>query len=303
MTRFIDAALLYYSNRLPYHAGKWRIVAGLTSLFGSPSRVPRPVRVRRGGLEWELDISCMVQRSVYYLGLYEVHESAWLRTHVQPEWVCMDIGANFGYFSVLLAGMTAGGGGRVIAFEPSPELNGKLRRNLELNALTNVAVEELALSDRAGNLRFVIAGDENQGLGHLQQPDEKGQEPGGGGGGRVIEVRTDTLDHYVESNAVTRIDFLKADVEGAECAVLDGGQRTLATLRPAMLIELNPSALRRAGSSGDEMLRRIRALGYQSFALHGTRLRPLDDASVVTDYCNLLCLHPEAHAGLMPREA
>ena len=291
MSSMLHSALLYYGTRLPYHPGKWRVVAGLESLLRASARVPRPVRVRRAGLEWELDISCLVQRSVYYLGGYEVHESAWLRRTVRPDWICMDVGANFGYFSVLLGGMTAGGGGRVIAFEPSPDLHRKLLRNLELNGFTHVVTEERALSDREGRLRFVIADDDNQGLGHLQQQGEEG--------GRVIEVRTESLDQYARREGIDRLDFVKVDIEGAECQWFDGARETIAALRPAMLVELNPGALLRAGCSGDALLQRLHAMGYEGYMIRGRNLRRVRDASVIAEYCNLLCLHPESHAGLL----
>jgi hypothetical protein len=70
------------------------------------------------------------------------------------------------------------------------------------------------------------------------------------------------------------VRFIKMDVEGAEPQVIRGAEAILREDRPVILSELHPTQLERAsGATVDELLARMRALGYRAQALDGT---PLD---------------------------
>src|SRR3954451_23352760 len=77
-------------------------------------------------------------------GNYEVGETRFCEHVLGPGDIALDGGANIGLYSMLF-GRLVGASGRVIAFEPDPVNSGRLRANLELNALEYVEVEELAL--------------------------------------------------------------------------------------------------------------------------------------------------------------
>src|SRR5260370_19554086 len=80
-----------------------------------------------------------------------------------------DIGANIGFFS-LLAGRIVGKDGRVIAFEPDPELGARLRVNVRRNDLQVISVEEKAVWFESGTVSFERADpatSPDRGLGHI----------------------------------------------------------------------------------------------------------------------------------------
>jgi hypothetical protein len=77
-----------------------------------------------------------------------------------------------------------------------------------------------------------------------------------------ISCEVDTLDHYVESERLQRVDVIKIDVEGGELGVLTGAQRTLATFKPCVYVEVSADYLARFGSSSRDVASILRDAGY-----------------------------------------
>ncbi|MFD0804413.1 FkbM family methyltransferase, partial [Streptomonospora algeriensis] len=82
------------------------------------------------------------------------------------------------------------------------------------------------------------------------------------GGERPVHTRVTTLDALVEELGLQRVDFVKADVEGAEPAVLDGAVRTLRRYRPALLLEIEDRHLAKYGARAADLVTRLAEMGY-----------------------------------------
>jgi len=178
--------------------------------------------------------------------------------------VCLDVGAEFGLYTWSLAHL-AGPAGMVHAVEPQPDLAGLLAVGRGLLGARTVTVHRVALGAEPG-------------AGHLSQPSRglvrvHGRTflaDGTTGLGsnaefhrhRSIDVAVDTLDGLVERLGMERLDFVKADVEGAEARLLTGGQKTLARLRPSLLLELEDRHLERFDSSAGEIVDGLAEYGY-----------------------------------------
>lgn len=136
---------------------------------------------------------------------------------VQPGWNCVDIGANQGYFSVILAD-AVGESGQLMAVEPNPKLVPYLKKNLEVNGFPfRSTVTQKAVSDINGEIiNLVIPG----GRGLNAQIGIEAQT-----GDDSFEVETITLDELVRS--WERVDFIKIDAEGAEEAIWRGGREAI----------------------------------------------------------------------------
>ena len=180
-----------------------------------------------------------------------------LRRVIPRDGVVLDVGAHAGQFAKLFAKL--GPQGRVYAFEPGHYARVILRTALRLNRLRNVVVLPLALGERSGVAVLSVpvkrSGSYGFGLSHI-----------GAGGEDAAEhelVPLATLDEVVAALALDRIDFLKADIEGYELRLVQGARATLARFRPALLIELDPSRLARAGGSLDALWTELVALGYR----------------------------------------
>jgi FkbM family methyltransferase len=126
----------------------------------------------------------------------------------------------------------------------------KLRDNVALNGLQNVTVNELAISDLAGHATFYLTDESDQ---NSLIPCE----------GRRVNVETARLDDYLTSRQISHVDVMKIDVEGAEARVLRGASGLLSGDRPpVILLEFNPPALERGGSSENELRGILSGHGY-----------------------------------------
>lgn len=162
----------------------------------------------------------------------------------------LDIGANSGAFAVPLA-VAAGQGSRVIAFEPSPTMIGRLGHNIRLNDLGDVVrIEGCALGAEAGEATLNFRS-RNFGQASLMPI-----KPGVRDGGTLVPVRP--LLDFVHEAAGHDISVLKIDVEGAEVAVLAPLLDAGGWLPDAMLIETD-----HADAWDTDLISRIKELGFE----------------------------------------
>lgn len=154
-------------------------------------------------------------------------------TVIQPGETFVDAGANVGFYSLLAATKLAGSG-RVISFEPDPRNLPMLHSNVKINHLdTLVQIEPKALSDRECELDFWRA-PENTWAGSLVELP--------GTDCTQFRVSATTLDRYITSASIGRVDVIKIDIEGAEPMALRGMRETLRTAK-LLVYEINKPRL------------------------------------------------------------
>lgn len=163
-------------------------------------------------------------------GYWEMWLTRWMVETVQAGWTVLDVGANYGYYSVLLAELV-GPDGRLHAFEPNPAPARATEFTLEVNAFRSRShVHRLALSDAAGTCAFFVPDNEPKN-GHLVfgEPQQSG--------GESFEVAIATLDSVCAD--LDRVDFIKIDAEGAESRIFKGMRETIARHNPLIVLEFN----------------------------------------------------------------
>jgi FkbM family methyltransferase len=144
--------------------------------------------------------------------------------------VCYDVGANLGFFSVLL-GKLVGSQGSVYAFEPVPRNAATIERNARLNDLNNIRVMKVALSRVDGTEELLLA--DHVGGAALRSA---GTPPDLAGS---LMVETASADTLVDKHQLRPPNIVKIDVEGAEMDVLRGMERVLRTSAPTVIVELD----------------------------------------------------------------
>jgi hypothetical protein len=87
-------------------------------------------------------------------------------------------------------------------------------------------------------------------------------------------VKTDTLDHFVEEQKITQLDFVKADVEGAELRVLEGGKETIERFKPALLLEIEERHVERFGYRAQDVADFLTERGYRMSTWQANRWVP-----------------------------
>jgi FkbM family methyltransferase len=169
----------------------------------------------------------------------------------------IDVGAHAGLLSRMFARLAPRG--TVHAFEPSAYTLSILRAGLAWNGADNIIIEPYGLSDAPAKLTLATPlkrGDAEVGYGlaHLGTDDDPRAM-------RREEIEVRRLDDI--SADWDRLDFVKADIEGWEGRMIEGGARTIERFRPIFYMELNTGYLKRAGDSPDAIAQRLLGLGYR----------------------------------------
>ena len=150
-------------------------------------------------------------------GYWESWITRFIAQKIQPGAVCIDAGANFGYFSLVMAEL-AGKEGKTIAIEPNEYLCKLLSFTSNLNEF-HFDIVNKALSDRSGEITLSIPA--NFWGGGTIRPEKVDDH--------VItqQVQMDTLDHVMEEKGFSKVDFIKMDCEGVEPQIFAGMQKIL----------------------------------------------------------------------------
>jgi len=179
---------------------------------------------------------CRMQGPVndpYLQGVYEPQVAQIIAQIVRPGWVCVDLGANIGYFTLLLAKLV-GKRGYVFAFEAHPENAKKVGTNVKLSGYQHrTTVEKMAISDGTSRSIKLFPG-----RGHRSAEwNIVGHDVEGNTTQAEMEIPATSLDIYFP--AKSHLDFIKMDIEGAEFQALSGMQHLLQESKPLMLIEFH----------------------------------------------------------------
>ena len=167
-----------------------------------------------------------------YFGYYEPEETLQVCQLVSSGMIAMDIGANIGYFMLLMANRV-GPEGRVYGLEPNPLLFTRLKENVDLNpGLSDgrVVLHQAALGARDEEAEFFCPILGHEGVGGLKNTNRAPLS-------ETIRVPVRTMDGFLAAERIDRLHFIKMDVEGGELDVLRGAQRALEELRPTILFE------------------------------------------------------------------
>jgi len=149
---------------------------------------------------------------------------------LEPGMVFFDLGAFHGIFSVL-AGMKLSARGQVVAFEPSARERRRFELHLRINGLRGVQLEPYAVSGRTDQLTLFTVAPEFGTMNSLKPPAV--QVPV-----RETVVEAVSLDEYLLSRRIERMDLMKIDVEGGELEAFRGARRLLESIRPIVICEV-----------------------------------------------------------------
>ncbi len=147
-----------------------------------------------------------------------------------------DVGANLGYYSLLAKMVNPEI--RVVCFEPASGPLFYLRENIRLNNFTNMSAEPVALSHLNGEIEFhEVRNKKYTYLEHNLAGESNAGSKTTGLNFVVTKVPAQTLDDYVKSHQVSRIDLMKLDTEGTEHLILQHADYVLSTLKPVVICE------------------------------------------------------------------
>ena len=169
-----------------------------------------------------------------------------LQRNLKHDSVFFDVGANKGIFS-FWACKQMGSGGCVHAFEPQPELSWVFSKIQSSLGIKNFFFNNFALSDLSSQLMLTRSCVGHGSASLINVSNESCDS---------IMVDVSTLDDYCEQMKISKLDFIKIDVEGNESKTIAGGLQTVQKFLPTMLIEMTASEETRSS------IKFFKSLGY-----------------------------------------
>lgn len=264
--------------------GRWRVWELAARLCGRGRTVRAPLDFGAVAL---LDLSDPISRYPIAYGSMPEQSLARAVSAVLAEGdVFVDVGANFGYFS-LLAATRVGGGGAVHAFEPQARPCELLRQSADLNGLENISVHQFALGDTEATATIHVPTHAQSGLATLRS---EGYWLGGIAQ-RERQVRVRRLDDVLAAEGVGAVRAIKIDTEGYELPVLRGATRILTELRPVVFYEVQISRTDEDPSVASFLAEH----DYRTFALTDAGAVPVDPTATVREQHNGCALIPGTH--------
>lgn len=225
-------------------------------------------------LKFKFNSPDSVGREIYKKGIYEDDVTTYLLNNLdlKKDDIVFDVGANIGWYSNFLAKHFKDI--EIHSFEPDPENFKLLSSNLKLNNSQNVILNNCGIGEKVGVLKLFLY--KNGNLGRHSMLDINNRPS--------IDVDITSFDEYinVKSIDVSKISFLKIDIEGFEYFAFLGGKEFLKHV-PIMLAEFSPDYMREAGLEPEKLLILLRSYGFSPFIFNGLNLDSIDDKTLLSN--------------------
>jgi FkbM family methyltransferase len=276
MKRFQES-LQFLLSHPAYRSSPFQAWLRVFSWYALVALGKTPVKtVPSWGLQVLLPSRFKTPAKVFYVFGEDYDETLSFLDSILPfEGAFLDVGANFGIYSLLAAKKNPDQ--EVHAFDPIPEMCELLKHNVHNIERPHLKVHQVGVSDSVGRATLHLHRDNGRSsLRNLKQ-----EESG------TIEIEITTLDECLVNDL--DISVMKLDVEGYECKVLRGAQQLLEKHHPLILFENNPGALRESGDSPEELQEILKTSEYQIYSEgEGQQLVP----SVPKGFGNFIAIHP-----------
>lgn len=224
-------------------------------------------------------------------GSYETAETCFLKSVFRESDVFIDVGANLGWYSLVLGRSCPCA--QIFAIEPIPSTVETLKRNIALNRLDNVEAICMGMFNKEGEFDFLFAADVSGATSLKLVGQSRGE-----GTVRNVPCKVTTLDAFCSSRGITPA-LIKIDVEGAELMVAQGGGRVLSGT-PIILMELLRKWSRAFGYHPNGVLDLLSDYGYCAWAFNeGGKLELCTRITEETTQTNFVFMHPLKHADVI----
>jgi FkbM family methyltransferase len=211
---------------------------------------------------------------VHFPEAYDPEVLGYLRTHVQPGSISLNIGAHVGIYTLCLA-QWSGSRGQVFAFEPNPATRAVLYEHVVMNSFSDrVEIVSKAVSGTPGEGTFFA----EPLKGYSRLGARNPQVTGGRADAIVIPITT--IGEFCVSRGLSP-DWITIDIEGYEIAALEGARRLIEDgCRPGIIVEMHPDLWPMLGVTRASVELLLRELGVNAVAMTGQR-DPLSEYGIV----------------------
>lgn len=234
-------------------------------------------KVKRKGIHYALDISDYQEWLIYFH--CKSDSSDYVLNYLAKSEVILDIGANIGQtaFNMLQTQAKKGLSPIVYAFEPYPKTYQKLESNIRMNQTARINAFNIGLSNQKGLLHMTQHSPSNSG-GFRMTTDTQ----------NTISVPVISLDEFVSEQQISRIDFIKIDVEGFELTVLEGAKQVIRQFKPILVFEYSVENILAQNGNIEEALTSILENNYKISTKEG--LSDLKSILALNYQTDLICI-------------
>ena len=187
------------------------------------------------GLLFHCDTQSFLEWYIFFYGAVRPEVSRLINRMLRPGQVAIDIGANVGMHSVIMANRV-GPTGHVVVFEPDPHPMGRLRRNMALNGIDWVTTVEAAVSARSETRTFYLHDDS---IGNFANASLVAANVGKQTAS--VEMQVVSIDEWMRDNPLPRVDVVKLLAQGEEYNALQGMRGLIERDRPKIFFLYEPS--------------------------------------------------------------
>ena len=224
-----------------------------------------------------------IQQQLFWYGYYEKELGDLLKKAIKPGDVFLDLGANIGYFSLLVAKNLPSV--KVISFEPVLGLFEKMNDNISLNNIKNISTVSAAVGEISGERELFVSAPDNLGMSSFHQPENYS--------GKKERVKVVNIDDWFKTSGLSKIDVIKLDIEGSEFDVLKGMKKVLQKQKPILIVEVNPVTLSMFNLKPSDICDYLKQLNFEGFLIfENARLKHLNHAEI-NQTTNVLFIHQE----------
>jgi FkbM family methyltransferase len=215
---------------------------------------------------------------------YEEKDTNMILKLVPKRAVVFDVGANMGWYSLLIARHVTDS--QIHAFEPIPKTYSSLARNIELNHANNVTAHHFGLSSERKDITFYFypEGSGNASSANLSERTDA----------ELVTCHVERLDDFVRDNKL-HVDFIKCDVEGAELFAFQGATETIQRDKPIVFTEMLRKWAAKFNYHPNEILSLFSSFGYKCFYAQENSLKELVEMTDETIETNFFFLHAKKH--------
>ena len=233
-----------------------------------PPGSDRPVRAvvdYDDGLLLHVDTRSFLEWYIFFYGAFRPRVSALLNRMLRPGHCAIDIGANIGMHTVIMANRV-GPTGKVVVFEPDPHPLARLKANLALNGLDWVETVQAAVSARTETRTFFLHDETigNYANASLVAANVGKDTPS-------VEMPVVALDEWLARNPLPRLDVVKLLAQGEEWNALQGMKGAIERHRPKIFFLYEPSYWHRQDLELMDAVKFFRGFGY---AVHAIEFGP-----------------------------
>lgn len=208
------------------------------------------------------DYDTIIYNAIERNGVWEPQELSWIFNNVKEGDICINVGANVGYFSSVMSKIV-GKSGKVYAIEANPNFEQYIKKNSYNIKTNNVSILMFAAGSYTGEIDLFINTD-NCGDNRVFDPeiitnvvhDHFSSKK------ELIKVRIDKVDNLVNSD---KVDIVLIDCQGWDHEVIRGMKNIISISMPKILTEFVPKWITDLGEDPAQILKEYQDFGYDLF--------------------------------------